>query len=330
MALQSPHDALFRAAFESPRHAAQLLHAVLPAELTELVSLDSLELEPGGGRGQNLEEFRTDLLFRANIANAPGFICVLFEHQSSSDHGMPLRMLGYLLRTWERAWRSQRGRPLPPIIPIVISHDPNGWRAPLELADLLPMVVRHRPALRSVTPNFRYILDDLTQLSDSKLRARALAPFPTLALWALRDARTPGQILHTLDQWADALTNAANAPNGRDALQQLFLYISTVAENLAFDQFKSRVLQHSPATEPSFMTIAEELRERGLQQGIERGLQQGALQTRREDIESLLTSRFGTLPAAVTARIQSADADTLKRWLNQILTGASPEAVVEL
>ena len=64
--MHNPHDALFRAAFESPRHAAGLLRALLPADLLYLVALDSLSLQSGDGRGKQLEEFRTDLLFSAD------------------------------------------------------------------------------------------------------------------------------------------------------------------------------------------------------------------------------------------------------------------------
>jgi hypothetical protein len=106
---------------------------------------------------------------------------------------MPLRVLGYQTRIWERHWRQHPGEPLPPIVPIVISHDPRSWNAPSELAELLPSSAREHSALRAVTPNFRGIVDDLSRLSDAELRDRALDTFPTLALWALRDARTPGQ-----------------------------------------------------------------------------------------------------------------------------------------
>jgi len=337
--LQSPHDGLFRAAFESPRHAAQLLAGLLPQELTALVEFGSLELQPEGGRGKHLEEFRADLVFRASIAGAPGFVCFLFEHQSTSDLGMPLRVLGYQLRHWERAFAEHRrrenpGHPLAPIVPIVVSHDPRGWNAPREFADLFPDPVRRHETLRSVTPNFRCFIDDLSELSDEDLRARALAPFPTLVLWALRDARTPGQILRHLDQWADALTDVGNAADGGDALRQLFMYISTVAENLEFATFKARVAQLSPAAEEAIMTIAEQLQarglERGLQQGLEQGREQGLMQARRETLEMQLTMKFGSLSAAVTARLQAADVDTLGRWLARILTADSADAVVEL
>jgi hypothetical protein len=333
VAPQSPHDALFRAAFEVPQHAAGLLRALLPSDLLGLVALDSLELQSGDGRGKQFEEFRTDLLFRAQIGGSPGFVCFLFEHQSSSDASMPLRVLGYLLRTWERYWRREPGAPLPPIVPIVISHDPRGWSAAREFSELLNPKVREHPSVRSVTPSFRYIIDDLSRLSDDELRARALGTFPTLVLWALRDARTPGQILATLDQWADALTDAANAAGGRDALQQLFVYISNVAENLAFDQFKAEVSKLGPAAQEAVMTIAEQLRAQGLKQGREEGRHEGRKEgrdeARRESLEELLALKFGPLPEDVATRIQAADSATVDRWFERVLTGGSLASILD-
>jgi hypothetical protein len=44
----------------------------------------------------------------------------------------------------------------------------------------------------------------------------------------------------------------------------------------------------------------------------------------------LLTQKFGTVSAAVTARLHSANSDTLTRWLARILSAETAEAVVEL
>jgi hypothetical protein len=38
---------------------------------------------------------------------------------------------------------------------------------------------------------------DLARLSNEQIRARSLAPFQKLALWAVRDARTPARLLAT-------------------------------------------------------------------------------------------------------------------------------------
>jgi hypothetical protein len=214
----------------------------------------------------------------------------------------------------------------------VISHDPKGWRAPCEFADLLSPVMGQHELLRAVTPHFRCIVDDLSRLSDQDLKARALGAFPTLVLWALRDARTPGQILLTLDQWADALTDVANAHGGRDALEQLFMYISNVAKNLAFDTFRARVSQLAPAAKEAIMTIAEQLRAQGLKLGLEQGrelgLEQRLARGRRQSLERLMTFKFGPLPEHVAARIRAAELEVLDRWLERVLTAGSPDAVV--
>lgn len=248
---------------------------------------------------------------------------------------MSLRVLGYETRIWERHWRQHPGELLPPIVPMVISQDPSGWSAPIDFVQLLPASAREHPVLRAVTPSFQYIVDDLSRLSDAELKARALDTFPTLALWALRDARTPGQILSTLDQWADALTDAANAAHGRDALQQLFLYISTVAENLTVDKFKKRLVELAPAAEEAIMTIAEQLRAEGLKEGLtiaEKLKAEGLREGRKEGLEQTLTKqltlKFGLLPAALMSRVAAADAKTLERWLERILTADSAESVL--
>jgi flagellar biosynthesis/type III secretory pathway protein FliH len=74
------------------------------------------------------------------------------------------------------------------------------------------------------------------------------------------------------------------------------------------------------------MTIAEQLQARGLQQGLSQGLQRGLQQA----LEMQLTLKFGTLSAAATARLHSADSDTVTRWLACILSANSAEAVAEL
>ena len=79
--------------------------------------------------------------------------------------------------------------------------------------------------------------------------------------------------------------------------------------------------------------LSERLRnegmEKGLKQGIQQGLQQGRLEGRLEGMQALevvrkqlselllqqLNRRFGGVPPAVAAQVETADAQTLTRWL---------------
>jgi hypothetical protein len=60
------------------------------------------------------------------------------------------------------------------------------------------------------------------------------------------------------------------------------------------------------------MTAAEQLMERGRQQGVVRG--------RREMLLDLLGARFGALPDAVVARVTAAGMAQLQVWSNRVLT----------
>jgi flagellar biosynthesis/type III secretory pathway protein FliH len=122
---------------------------------------------------------------------------------------------------------------------------------------------------------------------------------------------------------------------GRDAKRAALRVYLDVAENLAFDQ--ARVAQPAPAAKEPIMTIAEELkaqgleqgREQGLVQGREQGLVQGLVLARRQTLERLMTVKFGSLSDRVSARIQAADLEVLDVWLERILSVDTPDAVVE-
>ncbi|MGZ8217204.1 DUF4351 domain-containing protein [Methylomagnum sp.] len=64
------------------------------------------------------------------------------------------------------------------------------------------------------------------------------------------------------------------------------------------------------------------------QQGIEKGLARGRHEGEAAMLLRLLELRFGPLDDDIRQRIQMADAETLLRWGERILTATMPEAVV--
>ena len=76
-----------------------------------------------------------------------------------------------------------------------------------------------------------------------------------------------------------------------------------------------------PEAQELIMAIAEQLRQEGLQEGLHQGLQRGQVQTLRRQ----LSLRFGELDEAVLTRLESADAASLDRYAERILTASSVE-----
>ncbi len=80
----------------------------------------------------------------------------------------------------------------------------------------------------------------------------------------------------------------------------------------------------------------EEGRQEGLQEGRQEGREEGRQEGRQEGLQRgevrILTAqlrlRFGDLPAAVHQRIEAADADTLLRWSERVLTAATLDEIL--
>lgn len=66
---------------------------------------------------ETLARRSSDLLFSVDWKGSEAYLYCLFEHQSRSDPRMPLRLLRYMVRIWDR-W--EREHPVEPKFPIII------------------------------------------------------------------------------------------------------------------------------------------------------------------------------------------------------------------
>ena len=71
----------------------------------------------------------------------------------------------------------------------------------------------------------------------------------------------------------------------------------------------------------------EEGIEQGIEKGIERGIEQGITKGEASLLKTLLETRFGELPAAVTERLERATEAQLTEWAKRVLSASSLDAV---
>jgi predicted transposase YdaD len=314
---------LFKAAFETPSDAASLLRSVLSPDVVNAIAWDTLAAVRGSFVDPELAGRHTDLLFSANLVDQRVLIYVLLEHQSTSDPEMPLRVLVYLVRIWERFRKesANEGEPLPPIIPIVISHASGGWTAPRTFHEMFAPSVVALPSVAALLPSFAIVVEDLARYSNADLRRLALSCFPTLAVWALRDARDPQRLLANLEHWAHAFVEAQLSPRGLAAIEQLLRYFSYVLDDLDLEKFRDKLEALAPGTETTAMaTLAERL--------LNQGREEGRCEARVEVLVKQLALRFGTVTAEQRATIDASSAEALDRYIERVLTAASIDAVL--
>jgi predicted transposase YdaD len=272
----SPHDRIFKSAFERPEYAAAELRHILPPTIVRALDWSSLRLEPGSYVDTRLADSHSDLLFSARLGERTAFVYLLFEHQSASDPFMAMRLLAYMVRIWGRHHAEHPGARLPVIVPAVLAQVPCGWTAATRFADLFDLETERDVAeLRAFVPDFTYVVDDLGIASDDELAARGLADFPSLALWLMRDVRNPDALLHGLERRAAAFDALLHGPNGAEFVIRLLRYVALAADDLPFERFYAKVKQLAPAAESYLMTIAQQLHSEGLKEGRSEGLKEG-------------------------------------------------------
>jgi hypothetical protein len=252
-------------------------------------------------------------------------VYLLLEHQSTADPSMPLRVLAYQIRIWSRFHKEQPGARLPPIISVLVSHAPGGWRSACSFEELLDPDLLEIPGLVALVPRCSMIVDDLATRSDDDLQARALAPFQRLALWLLRDARDPGRLLARFDTWSPTIIEAGRTRSGLDAITVLIHYLFQVLDPMYFDAFRAKLDKLGARSKEIAVTIAEYLEEKGRQEGRQEGRHEGRVAMLR----SLLVYKFQALDADAEARLQAAPPEVLERYLRRALAAGSLAAVFE-
>lgn len=102
--IHQPHDRLFRAVFSDASEAASLLQAALPDTVRNSFDWTTLTLVEGTFIDEDLRESQSDLLYQVEHVETgrPVSMYLLFEHQSSPDPWMRLRLLRYCCRIWVR------------------------------------------------------------------------------------------------------------------------------------------------------------------------------------------------------------------------------------
>lgn len=312
---QTPHDAFFKSIFSQPLQAAEVLQQALPPEVVRLLDFSTLTPEPGSFIDEALRGQCTDLLFSARFAGWPTLLYLLFEHMSTQEVFMPLRMSGYMNEIWKALVLAERPRHLPVIVPVVLHHSELGWRS---RTSFQAMFDPELPApLRTFVPHFHLALEDLSTRSDEELLAQAVSAITKMALSALKHARTAEDLLRFVPGWAQLVHDMLREPNGADAVARVFRYLSLVRG--AGEVPILRRIAEGARDEAAMQTIAEMFEEQGLQKGVLIG--------ERQVLIRLLSRRFGSLPARLLERIHRADAEALERWTERLLEADSLDDV---
>ncbi len=330
------HDSLFRFAFSRLDVAAEHLRFSLPASIVSQCQWSDLTIEAGSYVDTELHNFHSDILYQVPLQQGGGLLVyVLFEHQRKVDYFMPLRLLQYMGRIWQRWQRQNTTGELPIIAPIVLYNGARRWTAARDFQALTPVCTM--PEMLPYTPHFSFILQDLASIPDDHFRGLALRELVLLLLKHSDSA----DFWKRFPEWIGSMQRLWRQPgDGRHALTALLRYIITVGKKPSQETYQLLIDSLSPEAEGNMTTWAESLREEGFEIGIKQGRQEGcqegiektttALLVRaRQRVEKMLQLKFQPISAAHLAAVQAADLDTLERWTIAILTAPTADDALQ-
>ena len=181
-------------------------------------------------------------------------------------------------------------------------------------------------------PHLKFILDDITSITEGDLSARGLEVDTALVLRVLSRTRPLSKnIRPELENWFASFSIIIKKPNGFVLFEAIVEYVLRVTDmdviilKQVFEPLSSRV-------EDIVITTAERLmlegEKRGIKIGEERGEKRGGEELGEERgikigisrfFVSLLTNRFGEISLQLQQRIQEADDEQLQKWSKQLL-----------
>ncbi len=269
-----PNDAFFKDVFSQPPHAIAFFKTRLPPAIVAQVDWPSLRVLPSSFVKSGLQQVQSDLLFAVNIGGRDVRLYLLFEHQSTVDSTMPMRLLGYIAEIIFKHHKSH-GLPLPPVLPFVFHQGPERWNVSTAFEDLFQLP-ENLAGLLPFLPKFRHALLDLTRYDpeqdqdESQLRC-------VMQLMKLARKRQ-------LSRFFDWLVGTAAEALPEGLLKTILLYALHSDSDLDVEKIYHK-LSPNPKLKNNAMSVAEKLIAEGLEKGLEKGLKKGRVEGMEKGIE---------------------------------------------
>jgi len=271
---KNPHDQFFKALFSKPELAAELIRSFVPSDVVQALDLRSLALAKDSLVDKELRAYYSDLVFQVQADGRPGYVYILLEHKSYRDDLLPLQLLRYIVRLYERHVRRSKQRlPLPFVVPLVLYH---GQR-PEVSSNILDLFDKDLVAFHRYVPSFQIEIANLTQEDDSRLRNLGIVSGVALLMKHIRDRDLQTKLPGILDLILSTLA----ARSGTEAFEMVLRYVATAATSTDPEEL-FRILEEKGGE--TMGSVAEMLFNKGLQKGVEEA---------RAAILDLLEVKFG-------------------------------------
>jgi predicted transposase/invertase (TIGR01784 family) len=300
----TPHDRTFKAAMANQQVAREFFEMHLPDSVKTVIDFDSLTLCQDTFVSNELKLTASDVLYSVNLNGSLGYIYALSEHQRKPEKFMPLRVIQYILAIMDRHLKQYpKEAILPLVVPLVFYH---GKKPYPYTTDIKNLIVAPPSLIESIL--FQpFTLINARELSDKELTKRYWSGLFQLLFKHIDEKNLLGWLTTAMP-----LFQKIEQEGGSHYIISLIQYLLETGATKQVDSVVNLLKSSlSENTGKKIMTIAEQL--------IQRGIQEGKLEGEITLLVHLLKRKFGAIPANELKRLQQANADTLLIWADRIL-----------
>jgi predicted transposase/invertase (TIGR01784 family) len=311
------HDHSYKLLFSHPEMVADLLRGFVREDWVSQLDFETLEKVSGSFVADDLREREDDLIWRARWGDEWLYVYLLLEFQSTVDPFMAVRIMVYLGLLYQDLIRTQPLKPgerLPPVLPIVLYNGERPWNAAEDIGDLIADVPG---GLERYRPSLRYLLLDEGRYGESEL-----AGLRNLAAAVFRIENSASH--EAMQRALDAVIGWLQAPEQESLRRSFVVWLNRVVLSSRLPGIELPEL--NDLREIRNM-IAERVKDwsrawkqAGREEGRLEGLEEGQKKGEATMLVRLLELRFGPLDETARTKLDEADAETLLRWGERVLT----------
>jgi hypothetical protein len=311
-----------------PENLREFLRAVVP-DLVDNFDFERMRPAPQEFLVGNWRRRKPDVLveipYHTGDAEQWALVCVLVEHQTQSDWRAPLKTFLYAALYWEWQWRNWEAESSPkadfvltPVLPFILHTGPRPWGSARTLRDLAAPLDSLRPFVPDWHPAFwelaRHSADELLDTHEAFLQALAIFKADDADLADAEQLFT--EVFRNIDplhetgrvRWQDLLGLLLGWAHNRRSKAERPRWHDLAIDLQASADRKREINKMG-------MTIAQEIR----QEGREEGLQLGAIAHARSTLVRLGRKWLGQPNEATQAAINAvSDLDRLDRMTERL------------
>ncbi len=311
------HDSFFKQNLKNLAVAKDFLKAFLPPEISAKIDYSSIAIESDSFIDADLVKRYSDMIFRVKMDDRLAYLYLLVEHQSSPDPNIVFRVIGYVMRLMLEKVKQTKRSVYPLVYPFVYYHGestpypyPLDWQSAFDDAQALLPSILAKPLQ----------LVDLNQVPDQDLAQHKWLYAFALTMKYIRNPALS-------DRFILALSHLNALPKDQAVIDLILGTVSYVFNKA--DQIKVEYIEEKlkeavpPPLQEKIMTIAEQLKSIGREEGIEKGrlegINIGEESATQRNLLRLANKRFGDLPASVIKHVETASMTELDRLFDRLL-----------